>query len=264
MNYVRPLALCLLALLFFATLPIMEFPFLQPALPMSKAAVAPRQCPTVKVHSPYEVIDGAPLTFTALVSGGDNNVTPTYNWSVSAGTISSGQGTSVITVDTTGVGGSTITATVDVGGFNRECSTSQSSTASVMKKAPPSRKVAEFGKVKLDQEKAVLDAFAIELQNDPTATGYLMVYGGRQSSKKEIETIVNRAWDYLLTNRRIDARRILPQAAGYRENLTVELWLVPDGAALPDATPTVDPKDVKPIPEKPTTKPAPPKKSKKS
>ena len=102
------------------------------------------------------------LTFTANVSGGDNDVTPTYNWSVSAGTISSGQGTSTIIVDTKEAGGMTVTATVDVGGYSRECSTSHSCTASVAKK---SLKVAEYGKVKPAEEKAILDKFAAELES---------------------------------------------------------------------------------------------------
>ena len=54
-------------------------------------------CPTISVSCPADVDLGAPITFTAS-GAGDMNVT--YNWSVSAGTISSGQGTSSITVDT--------------------------------------------------------------------------------------------------------------------------------------------------------------------
>jgi len=33
---------------------------------------------------------------------------------------------------------------------------------------------------------------------------------------------------------------------GYREELTVELWVVPSGANPPSASPTVDPSEVKP------------------
>src|SRR6185436_4237485 len=71
-------------------------------------------CPTVSVSCPSDVDQGSPITFTASV-GGDANVT--YNWSVSAGTISSGQGTSSISVDTAGLGGQTVTATVELGGL---------------------------------------------------------------------------------------------------------------------------------------------------
>jgi hypothetical protein len=40
----------------------------------------------------------------------------TFNWSVSGGTITSGQGTPNITIDTRGLRGQTVTATVEVGG----------------------------------------------------------------------------------------------------------------------------------------------------
>ena len=35
---------------------------------------------------------------------------------------------------------------------------------------------------------------------------------------------------------------------GYRENLTVELWIVPQGATAPTASPTVDPSEIKATP----------------
>ncbi len=137
-------------------------------------------CPTVTVSCPDTATAGSPVTFTANVSGGDSNVTPTFNWTVSAGTISSGQGTSSITVDTTGVPtGTTITATVDVGGYDRSCSTSSSCTVNIPRVAE-ARKIDEYGNIRFNDEKARLDNFAIEMQNDPTAQGYLVCYGGRR------------------------------------------------------------------------------------
>ncbi|HKQ05296.1 MAG TPA: hypothetical protein VJ464_09205 [Blastocatellia bacterium] len=95
------------------------------------------KCPTTKMVCPDLVKVGEKLTFTANVQGGDQNVTPTYNWTVSAGAISSGQGTSTITVDTKGVAADTsVTATVELGGYDRECgygSTVASCTSSVEK-----------------------------------------------------------------------------------------------------------------------------------
>ena len=97
----------------------------------------PSKCPKTKVHCPDTVTKSDTLTYTALVSDGDKEVTPTYNWTVSAGAIESGQGTSTIQVSTKEVSeASTITATVDVGGFDRECgygSTTNSCTTSVVK-----------------------------------------------------------------------------------------------------------------------------------
>jgi hypothetical protein len=201
-------------------------------------------CPTVTVSCPDTGVAGTPVTFTANVSGGDSNVTPTFNWTVSAGTISSGQGTSSITVDTTGVTG-TITATVDVGGYDRSCSTSNSCTVS-FPTHPTSRKVDEYGNIKFNDEKARLDNYAIELQNDPTAQGYLVCYGGRTGRTGEAQRRCDRAKNYLVSTRGIDASRIVTVDGGYREELTVELWVVPSGATPPPNSPTVDPSEVKP------------------
>lgn len=98
----------------------------------------PAGCPTTKVICPDEVHKGDKLDFNADVKGGDSQVVPTYNWSVSAGQIESGQGTAKIDVSTKEVDAdSTITATVEVGGYNRECgygSTVGSATTIVIKK----------------------------------------------------------------------------------------------------------------------------------
>ncbi len=233
-------------------------------LPQSRASVTvsaqpqqAQQCPTVTVSCPDTVNDGAPLTFTANVSGGDPNVTPTFNWTVSAGTISSGQGTSSITVDTQGTGGQTVTATVDIGGFPRECSTSSSCTTAVAKPAAPPVKFGEYVTPDLSANKAQLDKFVIALQQDPTAQGYIISYGGRTSSPEAAQKAADSATDYTMNVRKMDGARTLSGTGGYRERPTIELWIAPAGAEPPKATPTVDPKDVKPAPIKPAPKPAP-------
>ncbi|HEX8722175.1 MAG TPA: hypothetical protein VF736_16290 [Pyrinomonadaceae bacterium] len=206
----------------------------------------PPTCPTVNVSCPSEQVrPGTPITFTANVSGGDPNVTPTFNWTVSAGTISSGQGTSSITVDTTGLANNqTVTATVDVGGYDRNCSTSSSCSTGITAIGP--RKIDEYGNIRFNDEKARLDNFAIELQNDPTAQGYLVCYGGRRGRTGEAQRRCDRAKDYLVTTRGISADRIVTVDGGFREDLTVELWIVPSGATPPAASPTVDPSEVTP------------------
>ena len=211
--------------------------------------VSPRvvPCPTVRVSCQDQASEGQTITFTANVTGGDTSVTPTYNWTVSAGTIASGQGTSSITVNTAGLGGQSVTATVDVGGYDRSCSTSASCTTAVTKGAV-ARKIDEYGNIRFNDEKARLDNFAIELQNDPTSQGYLICYGGRRGRAGEAQRRCDRAKDYLVTTRGISADRIVTVDGGYRENLTVELWIVPQGATPPTASPTVDPSEIKATP----------------
>lgn len=205
-------------------------------------------CPTITVSCPDSVEVGKDLTFTASVSGGDADVTPTFNWTVSAGTISSGQGTSTIIVDTTGTGGQTITATVDVGGFSRECSTSQSCTTSVAEKSVPATKVGEYVTRDLKANTAMLDEFILALMNDPTAQGYVIAYGGRTSRPEDAQKAADNATDYTMNVRKVDGARTLSGVGGYREQPTIELWIAPDGGTPPMATPTVAPEDVKPAP----------------
>lgn len=211
----------------------------QPLQPQSK-------CPAVRVHCIDTVTVGEKLSITANVTGGDPNVTPTYNWTVSAGTIESGQGTPNIEVNTAELSdGGYITATVDVGGFDRACSTSQSCTSTVIKKVE-ARKLDEYGAIKTEEENNRLDAFMIELQNDPTSQGYIIAYGGRASRAGDAQKSATRAKNYLVSKRGLDASRLLIIDGGLREQLTMELWIVPAGAEMPVPTPTVKPSDTKP------------------
>ncbi|HMH44850.1 MAG TPA: hypothetical protein VK557_15270, partial [Pyrinomonadaceae bacterium] len=91
-----------------------------------------------------------------------------------------------------------------------------------------------------NDEKARLDNFAIQLQNEPTAAGYIIGYG---SCDAEGLTRANRAKDYLVNTRGIDAGRLMTVDAGCLPELQVQLWIVPQGATPPtgDATGVVSP-----------------------
>jgi hypothetical protein len=194
--------------------------------------VPPPPCPNVSVSCPSDVEVGQPATFTASVSGGDPAMTPTYNWSVSAGTITSGQGTSSITVDTANLGGQTITATVSIGGAAPECNATASCTTSVKPPPPQPIKFDEYGNIKFNDEKARLDNYAIQLQNQPGSAGVIIAYG---SCAGEAQTRADRAKDYLVNTRGIEAGRLTTIDGGCRSDLTVQLWIVPQGATAPAA-----------------------------
>jgi hypothetical protein len=220
------------------------------------------QCPTVRVSCPDSVSAGDAITFVVNVSGGDPQVTPTFNWAVSAGAISSGQGTSDITVDTTQVtGDANVTATVDLGGFNRSCAVSASCTTMVKKKVE-ARKIDEYGKIRPADENARLDNFVVELNSDPTVQGYLIAYGGRRSLAGEARKAAARAKTYLVKTRGLNAQRLATVDGGYREEASYELWLVPPGAQPPQPTPNVDPTEVMPAKPAKRAKPKKPLKGK--
>ena len=201
----------------------------------------PPPCPTVSVSCPTDVEANQPITFTASVSGGAEGATFTYNWSVSAGTISSGQGTSTITVDTNGVGGQSVTATVSIGGADPSCTGTTASCTTSVKVAPqPARKFDEYGNIRFNDEKARLDNYAIQLQNEPGSTGTIIVYG---SCAGEAQQRGDRAKDYLVNTRGIEAGRITVVDGGCKSDLNVQLWIVPQGAAAPqvDTTGVISP-----------------------
>ncbi len=202
-------------------------------------------CPTVSVSCPAEVAPGSPITFTASVSS-DANVT--YNWTVSAGTISSGQGTSSISVDTTGLGGQTVTATLELGGLDPACSRTASCSTTIT--APPAgpRKFDEYGDIRFNDEKARLDNYAIQLQNEPGSQGYIIAYGNCAGAA---QARADRAKDYLVNTRGIDAGRLVTIDGGCRSDLTVELWVVPTGATAPAAsTDTITCPECRPAPRR--------------
>jgi tetratricopeptide (TPR) repeat protein len=94
---------------------------------------APRGgCPTLTLDGAYDVFGGQPAEFSARVIGGTPAVTPVFNWTVSAGTIASGQGTATVHVDTNGLQGRPITAYVQLLGFAKECDLHSASRTRVL------------------------------------------------------------------------------------------------------------------------------------
>lgn len=188
-------------------------------------------CPTVIVSCPDIEAAGNPVTFTANVSGGDPAVTPTFNWAVSAGAIARGQGTDSILIFAPGETG-TVTATVDVSGYERRCLTSASCTTTLLVRAV-ARKMDAYGNIKFCDEEARLDNFAIELQDNPGAEGYIIFYDSRHTKTDEAQRHAERALSYLVETRGIDRSRVAVANGGLRESLMIELWLIPVGAVPP-------------------------------
>src|SRR6185436_15625603 len=97
---------------------------------------------------------------------------------------------------------------------------------------PVSQKFDEYGNIRFNDEKARLDNYAIQLQNQPGSTATIIVYG---TCAGEGQQRGDRAKDYLVNTRGIDAGRITVIDGGCRADLTVQLWIVPAGATAPAA-----------------------------
>jgi hypothetical protein len=189
-------------------------------------------CPAVEISCPTAVEIDKPLTFTSRSTGGTPGISPVYNWTVSAGTITAGQGTDTITVDTAGLAGQTIRASLSVGGYNLECAADCAVSIPVPKLT--SRRFDEFPDISRNDEKARLDNFVIELQNDPTATAYVIVYPRKSGKRGEVQQHAARVVDYLVNSRGFDQHRIVTLVGPVRDQLDVELWITPQGATPPN------------------------------
>jgi hypothetical protein len=210
-------------------------------------AIAASPCPyPVNVTAPAQVADGDIVTFTADV-GYSGPSALNYTWTVSppAARILSGVGTPTITVDSSGLGNKRVTAilVVDDGSGDRSCrQTAQAATGVTgLPIITPPRRFDEFPSVARDDDKARFDNLAIELQNNPGATGYVIAYAGRNSRAGEADRMTRRAAEYLSTTRGISRDRLVVINGGYRDSNSFELWLVPQGAEAPRPTPTVTP-----------------------
>lgn len=203
-------------------------------------------CPyPVQVSAPEKVNEGEIITFAGDVEYSGNS-SLRYTWTVnpSRARIISGAGTGTITVDSSGLGGQRIiaTLTVDDGSADPTCRQTAQSVAFVVapeKKVIVAREFDECNNCTFDDQKARLDNLAVELQNDPSTTAYIIAYGGRESRLGQVEMLMKRARSYIVDQRGIDASRLVIVNGGFREADSVELWIVPAGAVAPRATPTV-------------------------
>jgi hypothetical protein len=187
-------------------------------------------CPNVSISCPDTVALGQPVTFSARLSGGTPGVTPAYRWTVSEGAIVSGQDTASIQVSTAGLGGRAITAKVEVLGYELDCSAS--CTTQVPEPLQP-RPFDDFSNIPRDDEKARLDNFAIQLQNEPGAAGHVVIYPARDERPGTARRRADRIRDYLTMTRGIEPGRVVTRLGEARDALAIQLWIVPAGAEAP-------------------------------
>lgn len=192
----------------------------------------PPTCPNITISCPDRVEINQPLTFCVNTAGGTPGVRPVYDWSVSAGKIISGEGTNCITVETTGLAGQSVRANLTMPGY-ADLNCSASCLVNIPNELPKCRKFDEYTKITRNDEKARLDNYGIELQNDPGSVAYVVVYPGVNGPAGEVQQRSTRVVDYLVNSRAIDKQRITVIVGSPRDTLRVELWVCPPGAKPP-------------------------------
>lgn len=190
-------------------------------------------CAKIEVSGGGVVSPSDPMNFTANVTGLTKNSTLEYEWKVSAGTIASGQGTPLITVDTTGLARDTnITAEVRIKGLYDNCANTASEVGSVISNKPVcGMPLDNFGKLSNNDVKARIDALYIALKNEENAQGYIINYGTDEEVAAR-EKQIQKAIDFL----KYDANHVLIVRGGENpmgKGVWTKAWIVPPGAEFP-------------------------------
>ena len=202
-----------------------------------------RPCPyDVSVSAPENVIEGDLITFAAFNNVAGSTTPLNYRWTVSPDTVrvASGLGTSAITVDTTGMGGQRITAELDVTDdvYGKTCM-QRNSVPTEIKSRPKIEafRCDEFESIAFDDDKARFDNCVLQLQGNPDAQLYLIIYQGTDKismTRNTYDKLSRRTLDYLVKTRGVDPRRIsIVKGPSNRLKTTYEIWFVPPGAPLP-------------------------------
>jgi hypothetical protein len=200
-----------------------------------------RPCPyDVRVDGPEKVVEGDLITFVA-VNAVSASVPLTYRWRVTPETlpITSGLGTSSITIDTKGIGNQTITAELDVTDdvYGATCQQKNSVSTGVESQVTPKPfRFDAFESKAFDDDKARFDNYVIQLQSIPDSQAYIVMYQGTSRAsiaRGDVDKLSKRALDYLVKARGVDPRRIQITKWGTRDQTTYELWIVPPGAPPP-------------------------------
>jgi hypothetical protein len=203
------------------------------ALASVGGAQSPVTCGIVGVDGPPDDVEsGTALVFLVKIT---NTSKPQIKWTVSAGTITSGQGTEVITVDSTGLAGQEVTATVELIGAPSGCNSSGSTkTRLKMPRHNGGEPFDDYGDIRFIDEQARLDNFAIQISNYPQSRGQIRMFAGLKTFKGEAAYRLNRARSYLVNVRGVDSSRIVTMDCGFAPDLKVSLTVVPPGASLRD------------------------------
>lgn len=114
----------------------------------------------------------------------------------------------------------------------------------------PIRKFDEFGDIQCEDEMARLDNFAIHLQNDPSAKGLMIFYGGqrfrgRLPKRGEAAARAARLKPYLVQRRGVSSDQVIVVDGGYAREWHVEVWIIPAGVTPPGPNPTIPAKEIK-------------------
>lgn len=152
-----------------------------------------------------------------------------YEWTISAGKLVKGQGTSEVEIATSEENeGSNITVSVKVKGLEKECVVSEVFGIASL---PIGEPVDSIGKIKLQDYLPRIDAFFHELIVNKDYEGLITIDFDRKDSRTYKKSLLQSIQKFIKL-RKFDSSRITFAIADSEGEIT-ELWLVPPGAYFP-------------------------------
>lgn len=154
---------------------------------------------------------------------------PTYNWTVTAGTIESGQGTERIAVATDRAhAGMVVAAHVEAGGFYFQPLSASCSTG--VEPLPEAIMAGETGIANVGAAERMMDELFEKLSAEPSARGIAAIYAPTTAARNRAVAFVKAR----IRGRAFDASRISISNSGKAKSATLQFWLVPAGADDPE------------------------------
>jgi hypothetical protein len=203
--------------------PLLLLSFLLAAISVS-AQVDP-QCPTVAVHRPVAILSaGKPFIYSVAVVPADSTLT--YKWSVSHGTIWSGQGTSTIKVSVV-PDEHDLSVTVEVVGLPKVCPNIASETVSDLNRDRPfaSKVDTLFLPLSSVSESRFRNVGTV-INNNQTSQLYIFLPGVNSVR----EELIRRLYEFIHGD--FDLPRVT-FVETVSTSKVIEIWIVPPGAQPP-------------------------------
>lgn len=196
--------------------------------------IDPPPCPAISVTGPNSLTPiGDSMTFTANL--GYDSYKFSFEWTVSAGTITKGQGTSTITVATNSdVAGQTITASVKISGLVEGCKNKAIQSGEVEQQLPRCilPRIDEYGKLSWRDERIRLETVANELVNDNKKMAYFIVNTNEKRYSQMLKIREAKIRKYLFEKHKISKERIRLVYGG-KGNYRTTVWITPIDAVPP-------------------------------
>ncbi len=183
-----------------------------------------------------------PLRFSVSTYGEPPGTNYLVEWTISAGEIIRGQSTKEIEVNISDIKDRVISASVNIKGLHPECN-NYASISTEIGLFP--FEIDEIGPATNGDIKQRMDSLRSFLNQNPDDSGYLIVYGrpdlkGKDVAKRKLQLTT------IMMFLGVDPKRWKIIDGGFRDEISLEIFVLPAGVPPPMPTPTVAAPMIKP------------------